>query len=134
MAYVIAYFATLVVTAVCDFAWLSTVAASVYRPRLGNLLLDKPVLGPAVLFYLVYCAGIVIFAVAPALRAASVGRALGLGALFGCFAYATYDLTNLATLRGWSGTVTVLDIAWGACLSAIGAGAGCLAAQRLSGP
>jgi uncharacterized membrane protein len=134
MAYVISYVATLVVVGICDFAWLSTVGATVYRPRLGNLLLDKPMLGAAVLFYLVYCAGIVVFAVAPALRGAAWGRALGMGALFGFFAYATYDLTNLATLRGWSGTVTVLDIAWGACLSAVGAAAGCLAAQRFTGP
>ena len=133
MAYVIAYVATLVVVGACDFVWLSTVGTSVYRPRLGNLLLDKPLLGPAVLFYLVYCAGIVIFAVAPALRGGAWGRALGMGALFGFFAYATYDLTNLATVRGWSGTVTVLDIAWGACLSALGAVAGCLAAQRVIG-
>jgi uncharacterized membrane protein len=125
-AYAVSYVATLVVLALCDFAWLSTMGTAVYRPRLGGLLLERPVLWAAVLFYLVYAAGVVLFAV---VRADSSMRAAGLGALFGFFAYATYDLTNLATLRSWSLTVTVVDIAWGAVLSAIGATAGFLAAK-----
>ena len=132
MAYLASYLATLVVMVACDFVWLGTVGAGVYRPRLGDLLLAQPVLWAAALFYLVYVAGIVIFAVAPALRAESWGRALWLGALFGFFAYATYDLTNLATVRGWSGVVAALDMGWGACLTAAGATAGYLVAQRLS--
>ena len=117
----------------CDLVWLGTVGASVYRSRLGDLLLERPVLWAAALFYLVYAIGIVIFAVAPALRAEAWSRALVLGALFGFFAYATYDLTNLATLRGWSGLVAILDIGWGACLTAAGAAAGYVVAQRISG-
>ena len=123
-SYALAYIAALIVLAACDFVWLSTMGASVYRPRLGGLLLERPVLWAAVLFYLVYAAGVVVFAVAPALGAASWLRAAGMGALFGLFAYATYDLTNLATLRSWSVLVTVLDIGWGAVLTAIGATAG----------
>lgn len=132
MAYVVSYVVTLVVVVACDFVWLATVGARVYRPRLGDLLLAQPVFWAAALFYLVYAAGVVIFAVAPALRAEAWMKALWLGALFGFFAYATYDLTNLATLRGWSGVVAVLDMGWGACLTAAGASAGYLAAQRLS--
>jgi len=127
--YAVAYVVALIVLAACDFVWLSTMGAGVYRPRLGGLLLERPVLWAAVLFYLVYAAGAVVFAVAPALEAPSWLRAAGMGALFGLFAYATYDLTNLATLRGWSITVTVLDIGWGAVLTAIGATAGYAAAR-----
>jgi uncharacterized membrane protein len=128
--YVISYAVALVALLACDMVWLSTVGATVYRPRLGDLLLDKPVLWAAALFYLVYALGVVIFVVAPALRAESWPRALALGALFGLFAYATYDLTNLATMRGWSGLVTVLDIAWGACLTGIAGTVATLVAQR----
>ncbi len=127
--YAAAYAAALVVLAACDFVWLSTMGASLYRPRLGTLLLERPVLWAAVLFYLVYAAGVAIFAVVPALEAASWLRAAGMGALFGLFAYATYDLTNLATLRAWSGLVTALDIGWGAVLTALGASAGYAAAR-----
>jgi len=129
MRYGAAYVASLIVLALCDFVWLSTMGDAVYRPRLGALLLEKPVLWAAVLFYLVYAAGVVLFAVTPALNAQSWLRAAVLGAFFGLFAYATYDLTNLATLRAWSVTVSVLDIGWGAVLSAIGASAGYLAAK-----
>jgi uncharacterized membrane protein len=128
--YALAYGGTLLVFVLCDLAWLSTVGASVYRPRIGTLLLDRPVLWAAALFYLVYAAGVVVFAVAPALRAESWSRALVFGGLFGGFAYATYDLTNLATMRGWSGVVTVLDIAWGIVLSGAAATAGYLLAHR----
>jgi len=125
-----AYLATLVVLVVCDFVWLSVVGAGVYRPRLGDLLLARPNLPAAAAFYLVYAAGIVVFAAGPALRAGSWPRGLMLGALFGFFAYATYDLTNLATLRGWSAVVTLIDIAWGAVLSGAAAAAGTIIAQR----
>jgi uncharacterized membrane protein len=134
MIYLVSYVVTLAIVVACDFIWLGTVGASVYRPRLGDLLLERPVLWAAALFYLVYAVGIVVFAVAPALRAEAWTKALGMGALFGFFAYATYDLTNLATLRGWSGLVAILDIGWGACLTALGATAAYLVAQRLSGP
>lgn len=130
-SYVLSWIATLVVMLICDLTWLSTVGAQVYRPRLGALLLDKPVLVPAALFYLLYAAGVVIFAVAPALRVESVGKAALWGALFGFFAYATYDLTNLATVRGWSAVVTVLDMGWGALLTAVAAGVASFVAQRV---
>ncbi len=127
--YAVAYVATLVVLAAVDFVWLATMGQAVYRPRLGALLLERPVLWAAVLFYLVYALGVVVFAVAPALSANAWLRAAGMGALFGMFAYATYDLTNLATLRSWSVLVTVLDIGWGAVLTSLGATAGYFAAR-----
>ena len=132
-SYLLAYFGTLIVLVLCDLAWLSTVGAGVYRPRIGSLLLERPILWAAALFYLTYAAGMVVFAVGPALRSDSWLRALTLGVLFGFFAYATYDFTNLSTLRGWSGLVTVLDIAWGAALSGAAATAGYLLAHRAPG-
>ncbi|HZT50592.1 MAG TPA: DUF2177 family protein [Stellaceae bacterium] len=126
----LAYLGTLAVLVLCDLVWLSTVGAAVYRPRIGALLLDRPIVWAGALFYLVYAVGVVVFAAGPALRAESWVRAMVLGALFGGFAYATYDLTNLATLRHWSGLVTVLDIAWGMVLSGAAATAGYFLAQR----
>ncbi|MGH7089707.1 MAG: DUF2177 family protein [Stellaceae bacterium] len=130
-AYGLAWIVTLVVMLICDLTWLSTVGAHVYRPRLGALLLDKPALLPAALFYLLYAVGVVVFAVAPSLRVESVGKALLWGALFGFFAYATYDLTNLATVRGWSILVTGLDMGWGAVLTAVAASVASFVAQRV---
>jgi uncharacterized membrane protein len=91
---------------------------------------DTPNMPAAVAFYLVYIFGVLFFAVRPALAAGDWRVGLLNGALFGFFAYATYDLTNLATLKGWSLPVSLVDIAWGAVLSAIAASAGSLAALR----
>jgi len=128
----IAYLATLVFFAVVDTLWLGVVARGFYRAELGDLLAGEVRLGAAVLFYLVYAAGITIFAVLPGIRAESLVTALVMGGLFGFFAYATYDLTNLATLRGWPVRMSVVDIAWGTMLTAVTAAVGGLAA-RLAG-
>jgi len=98
--------------------WLVVVAKSFYRQHLGHLLAAEVRWGPAILFYLVFIAGLVFFAVRPALAAGSATRALGYGALFGLVTYATYDLTNHATLRDWPAIVTAVDLAWGSVLSA----------------
>lgn len=97
-----------------DALWLSVMGTTLYRSQLGNLVLEKFLLAPAVAFYLLYPVGIAVFAVGPALQAASGAVALGYGLLLGFLAYATYNLTNLATLRGWSPLVTAVDIGWGA--------------------
>ena len=127
MARLKAYLAMLVVALALDMAWLSSVGNAVYRPRLGGLLLADPVLWAAALFYLLYVAGALFFAVRGAV---SWRQAAGHGALFGFFAYATYDLTNLATLRGWSVPVSFLDMGWGAVLTALAATAGYFAQGR----
>jgi uncharacterized membrane protein len=119
----IAYVTTLLTFGVMDFVWLSAMASRLYRPALGNILLDDLRIGPAVVFYLLYPVGIVVFAVLPALKSDSLGTALALGALFGFIAYATYDLTNFATLRNWTITITAADMAYGAIASAIAAAA-----------
>jgi len=128
--YLVAYVAALAVLAVLDALWLGAVAKDFYRGQIGPLMAEQVRFGVAACFYLLYIVGVVVFAVVPALAAESVTRALMLGALFGFFAYMTYDLTNLATLRGWSWQVTLADIAWGSFVSAVAAGAGCAAALR----
>jgi len=129
--YLAAYLITFVFFLVIDLLWLSRIARQFYRERLKGLLLDKPKTGAAVAFYALYVVGIVIFAVAPALDARSVLTALIYGSLFGLFAYATYDMTNYATLRNWPLAVTLVDVAWGTVLSGMAALAGYSGTQML---
>ena len=130
-SYAAAYLASLGAMGVLDFLWLRTMVPIVYRPQLGALLADKPVLWAAAAFYLLYPLGIVLFAVMPGLRANSLPVALMLGAALGLLAYMTYDLTNMATVRGWSVTVTVIDMLWGAVLTSACAGVAYLVAHWL---
>ncbi len=104
-----------------DSIWLSLAASRLYRPRLGSLLLERFNMTPAVAFYLIYLAGMLVFAVAPALATGRWTTALQRGAMLGFVAYSTYDLTNQATLRGWSATVTVADLCWGSFVTATAA-------------
>ena len=112
------YAVTLPIFFAIDLVWLGVVAKNFYRQHLGHLLAPQVHWGPAVLFYLVFIGGIVFFAVKPALEANSAMRALAYGAFFGFLTYATYDLTNQATLRDWPVIVTLVDLAWGTVLSA----------------
>jgi uncharacterized membrane protein len=100
-----------------DLLWLSGVAINMYRTELGALLLPAPKPLPALLFYLIYLAGMVTFCVLPGLESHSWSRALLNGAMLGLVAYGAYDLTNLATLAGWSMRVTVIDMIWGTALT-----------------
>lgn len=130
--YVLAYLATGVVFLGCDAIWLSVTGNSLYRPLLGDLLLTNFRLGPAIAFYLIYIGGIVIFAISPAVVSGRWSAALIRGALFGFVAYATYDLTNQATLRSWSTTITILDLSWGTALTAVSATLGYLIAGAIT--
>jgi len=121
MTYVVAYIATAVIFLGLDAIWLSQIALGMYRQELGSLLLDKPNLPIAAAFYLLYVAGIVILAVIPALGDGGWIKALLLGAVLGLVAYGTYDITNLSTLKGWSTKLALIDIAWGAGLTAVSA-------------
>jgi uncharacterized membrane protein len=121
----IAYLASAIVFLVLDAAWLTTMADRLYRPALGRLLLDRFELAPAALFYALYVIGIVVFAVAPGLASGRWTTSLGLGALLGLIAYATYDLTNQATLRDWPWRVPLADLGWGTLVTAVAAAAGC---------
>src|SRR5690242_19435153 len=117
MIYVVAYFAALVPFGVIDAIWLSLMGPELYRPTLGDILLQDIRLGPAIVFYLIYPIGLVVFAILPSLRSGSILTAVALGMLFVALAYATYDLTNFATLRAWTLQLTVLDIFYGAIAS-----------------
>lgn len=128
--YLLAYAGTLVAFLAIDALWLGVLMGSTYKSYLGEMMLAQPKLLPAALFYLLYAVGLVVLAVMPALRADSWSMAAALGALLGLVAYATYDLSNLATLRGWPLPLTLIDIAWGTVLSATAACAGFALAQR----
>jgi len=128
-----AYVASLLAFVACDMVWLSVMAPRFYRPTLGDIALSSVNLPPAVLFYAIYPVGLCIFAVAPALKSGSAGTALLYGALFGFFTYATYDLTNQATLRNWTVSLTVVDVAWGTCVAGIAAVVAFFAATKFAG-
>lgn len=129
MLYAIAYAAIIVPFLLLDAVWLTLMGKLVYKPTLGDILLPDVNLPPAIAFYLIYPIGILVFATLPALKAESVTPALIYGALFGALAYATYDLTNHATLRNWTLQITLMDIAWGAFASAVAATASYYAAR-----
>jgi uncharacterized membrane protein len=133
MRFLAAYGATLAVFLGLDFTWLTLVARGLYIREIGPLLLPQGRIGPAIAFYLLYIAGVVVFVVAPALERGRWRRAPIQAAFFGLVAYSCYDLTNLATLKGFSATLTVVDLAWGAIATAVAATAG-YAAGRLSRP
>lgn len=124
MIYLTAYFATLTVFVIFDMAWLGTMASRLYRPTLGDIMLADVNLPAGIAFYLIYPIGLVIFAVLPALKSGSLTEAILYGALFGCFTYLTYDLTNQATLRNWTTQLTLIDVGWGTLLGSIAAAAG----------
>lgn len=106
------------VMAIFDAFWLTVVASKFYKSQIGNLLLEKPNMTAAVIFYVIYVIGIVAFVLSPALEKGSWQYALGYGALFGFVAYATYDLTNLSTLKGFTTKLVIVDMIWGAVLTA----------------
>jgi len=124
--YAIAYFATLAVFLAVDFVWLSSTANVLYKPVLKEILEPNFRLAPAIVFYLLFPLGLVIFGVAAGIRSGNWTDALLYGALFGFFAYATYDLTNHATLKNWETKLTVLDMIWGSFASSAAATAGYL--------
>jgi uncharacterized membrane protein len=101
-----------------DSVWLGLVAVDFYKSTIGHLLAEKPDFVAAFFFYLIYFSGVVHFVILPAARAKSLTFALRQGAIFGLVAYATYDLTNMATMRDWPLSVTLADLAWGAFVTA----------------
>ncbi|MBN2548808.1 MAG: DUF2177 family protein [Anaerolineales bacterium] len=111
------YLAAVVVFFAIDMVWLGVVARGLYRKYLGYLLSPSPNWTAAIIFYLLFVAGLLIFAVVPGLQAGSFNKALLLGALFGFMTYATYDLTNLATIKDWPLFITIVDMIWGVVLA-----------------
>ncbi|PPR28864.1 MAG: hypothetical protein CFH28_01029 [Alphaproteobacteria bacterium MarineAlpha6_Bin6] len=104
---------------IIDFIWLSVAVKYLYKPSLGSLLLDKPIMLSAFAFYLLYIIGITFLVISPNLNGFQILKAFWMGGLFGLVAYGTYDLTNLATIKGWSLKVTIIDLFWGGILTAV---------------
>lgn len=121
---IISYLLTTVVFFAVDMAWLGLLAKNLYKKYLGNFLSDQVNWPAAIIFYLLFITGIFYFAILPAIEKNSLAKAVISGALFGVFTYATYDLTNLATLKNWPLTIVFIDIAWGALLTGIVSTAG----------
>ncbi|MDS7594829.1 DUF2177 family protein [Agrobacterium tumefaciens] len=132
--YLVAYVSTLIAFLVIDFIWLSTMASRLYRPAIGDMLADSFRLAPAIAFYLIYAAGLTFLAVRPALVSGQWNTALLYGAVVGFMAYATYDLTNQATLKNWSTTLTLADLAWGTFVSASATTIAYIVTMRLAPP
>jgi uncharacterized membrane protein len=133
MVYIASYAAALAMFVIADAIWLGVMVKRFYRPTLGDILLTGVNLPPAIVFYLLYAAGLVIFAIHPGMKSGSIATAVIYGALFGFFTYATYDLSNYATLRNWTLQLTIIDIAWGTALGALAAAAGILVALKVFG-
>jgi uncharacterized membrane protein len=116
-ALIVGYIVCLAVLLGLDAIWLVTMNSALYQPAIGELLAAKPNIAVIAMFYPLYVLGVVYFALNPALTSGVWTDALIKGALFGLFAYATYDLTNMATLKVWSLKLTLLDMAWGTFLT-----------------
>ncbi len=120
----ISYVLTFIVFFIIDMAWLGFIAKDLYKKYLGSFLSEQVNWVAAFIFYLLFIVGVFIFAILPSVEKNSLNSAIFLGALFGFFTYATYDLTNLATLKGWPLNIVFIDILWGSVLTGIVSTAG----------
>ena len=113
MSFVKNYLIAIVIFTVIDLVWLVFISRKLYQEKLGHLMAPKVNFAAAAVFYLLFIAGMVFFVINPAVEKQSVLYALGAGAFFGLITYATYDLTNLATLKDWPVSITIIDLIWG---------------------
>ena len=109
---------------IIDVVWLYITVKSLYRPALGDLLKDKPVMWAAVLFYIIYMIGVALIILKPALANDSILQALWTGVVFGVVAYGTYNLTNMATVKNWSASIVWIDMLWGGFLTGFSSAVG----------
>jgi uncharacterized membrane protein len=116
------YLVTTGVFLLIDVAWLALIAPKLYKANIGHLMADKPNLPAAGVFYLLYIAALLFFVIDPALVKGSAWQAVWTGAFLGLVMYATYDLTNLATLKDWPLKITAIDLAWGTFITAATSG------------
>jgi len=133
LKYLAAYGGSAVAFLVLDIIWLTLMGNRLYKPVLGPIMAPKVNMVAAVAFYLIYIFGITALATAPALKEASIQKALINGAVLGFVAYATYDLTNQATLNVWSARLTIIDLCWGTALTTVSALGGYAAARWAEG-
>jgi uncharacterized membrane protein len=132
MPLLVAYVSALVAFLAADMVWLGAMVDRLYRPTIGDMMAANINLPAAALFYVLAPAGLVYLTVLPALKTSSFSHAIVSGAAYGFFTYMTYDLTNQATLKNWSTTLSIVDMFWGAVLSAFAAGIAYLAASRFA--
>ncbi len=116
---------------IIDVIWLSFATKSFYRPLIGNLLTDKPVMWAAALFYIIYVMGMALVVIQPCISSENIFKTLYIGFIFGLVAYGTYNLTNMAVLKGWSPIVTFVDMFWGGSLTAVSATTGLYLAKKI---
>ena len=116
---------------IVDVIWLSFAVKSFYRPNIGHLLLDKPVIWAAALFYIIYVLGLAIVIIEPSLSHENTFKFLLQAFMFGLVAYGTYNLTNMATVKGWSPSVVLVDMLWGGSLTAFSSYFGIFIARKL---
>lgn len=119
MKYIYLYLLTLLAFLLVDILWLTVISKNLYSNGIGHLMAQSPKILPAVIFYLSFVVGVIIFAVLPGYRDSTLINTILLAALFGALTYGTYDLTNLATLKDWPVYITVIDIVWGSFLSVV---------------
>lgn len=124
------YLIAVVVFTVIDLVWLLFISTQLYKSKIGHLMADKVNFLAAGIFYLLFIAALVFFVINPAVAKQSLLYAIGAGALFGLVTYGTYDLTNLATLRGWPVSLTVIDLIWGSFVTSASALATTWISQR----
>lgn len=124
--------ATLATLVLLDAIWLSTVAVHLYHATVPDLLRPKPDLLAAAAFYVIYAAGLIVLCAHPGIRDRSLGVAAGLGAVLGLTAYATFALTSLAVMRGWTPSLAIIDMVWGTALTAVAAVVACWVGQWLA--
>lgn len=129
----IAYAGTFVSLLIADAIWLGLVARTFYRDQLGALMLPAPNFAIAAIFYVFFAMAVVLLAVMPGVKSGALTTALCYGAVLGLAAYGTYDITNLATLKGWPLAVSLVDMAWGTFVTAFSAGCGLLACRYFAG-
>lgn len=115
---ILQYLVVLVVFLAIDATWLSTAGRWIYAPEMGALLKDRPNFVVAFIFYAIFALGLLVFIVAPHVNVTGTVKAILYGAFFGFVAYATYDLTNLSTVNGFTTKIALIDLAWGTFLSA----------------
>ena len=116
---------------IIDIIWLSFAVKSFYRPNIGHLLLDKPVIWAAAMFYIIYVFGLCVVIIEPSLFYEDALKFLFKAFIFGLVAYGTYNLTNMATVKGWSSNVVFVDMLWGGSLTAFSSYFGILIAKKL---
>ncbi len=115
----LSYVLTFAVFFIIDMAWLGLIAKGLYKKYLGSFLSEQVNWTAAIVFYLLFVVGVFIFVILPSVQKNSLVSAISLGALFGFFTYATYDLTNLATMKNWPLNIVFIDILWGTVLTSI---------------